>query len=452
MTRYPRAIAAVALTMIAAGAVANDSTALVRRLSASAIVTISDGDFVGPTYATGRLASREAGHRDLLTVLSVSEGKLVTGTLTVPNSVTAAPEILALARDGNTAFVVERLGERSATAETVKELPPGNRLFAVDLSNRAQPRLADTATIAAFPEALSLDSTGTRIAVVSNTPDSSFVQIVPYRNGRFGNPARFNLAELGVEASSTGPRGGITTTNVHWHPSGRYLAVNINTQNRVAFFEVSGTAEQPVLRRWGNLVEVGIDPFVGRFSPDGRFYFTSDWGRDFAATDLAGRLRNRPSAVSVVRVADPATGGEARHVKIGAVETDVAAEGIAISPDGSVIATVNMRGTAFPADSHRHQREGTVTLLTFNAADGVLTKVADYPFEGVLPEGGAFDAAGDHFLATVFHGHDGADAEHGAGLEVFQVLKGKPPALKRIGRIPLAHGVHHVDVAGRTVD
>jgi len=428
---------------------ATEPADLIRQLSASTVVAISDGDFVGQTYATGRLAPREAGHRDLLSVISVVDGEIVSSTLPVSNSVTAAPEILALTGNGNTAFVTERLGGRSGTAETVRELPQGNRLFAVDLSDKSQPRLADTVEIAAFPEALSLNPTGSRVAVVSNTSQGSFVQIVSYRDGQFGDVASFNLVELGVGMTTEGPRGGITATNVHWHPSGRYLAVNINTQNRVVFFEVAGTPEQSSLRLWGNIVEVGNDPFVGRFSPDGRYYFTSDWGRNFTATNLEGRLPDRPSAISVIRLAEPGIApNEANHTRVDNIETDVAAEGLAVSPDGTLIATVNMRGTAFPANSGRFEREGTVTLLSFNGDSGELAKIADYPLEGVLPEGGAFDLTGDHFLATVFQGHMDAGGDRGAGLEVFQVVKGKTPALKSLGRIPLPHGVHHVDLAG----
>lgn len=29
---------------------------------------------------------------------------------------------------------------------------------------------------------------------------------------------------------------------------------------------------------------------MGRFAPDGRHYVSSDWGRDFGATSLAGRV------------------------------------------------------------------------------------------------------------------------------------------------------------------
>jgi hypothetical protein len=72
-----------------------------------------------------------------------------------------------------------------------------------------------------------------------------------------------------------------------------------------------------------------------------------------------------------------------------------------------------------------------------------LTKVADYPFEGVLPEGGAFDASGRHFLATVYE-YDGAAA--GAGVEVWQVGPADRPGLRHLGRIAVPHGAHHVEI------
>ncbi|WP_156639790.1 hypothetical protein [Bosea sp. PAMC 26642] len=135
---------------------------------------------------------------------------------------------------------------------------------------------------------------------------------------------------------------------------------------------------------------------------------------------------------------------EPRHTRIADVSTDNSAEGIAISPDGTLVATVNMRGTEFPPGSPRFQRQSTVTLLRFDTESGGLTKVADYLIDGVLPEGGAFDLLGDHFLATVFQGHEGATADTGPGLETFRVVKGPKPRLERLGRIAMPHGVHHV--------
>jgi hypothetical protein len=430
---------------VAVPAAATELPDFASRIAAGTIAVISDGDFLAQSYATGRLPPAEAGHRDLLTVISLGSGKPAMAHIEVSNSVTAAPEILQLTRDGRTAFVIERLGQRPPGAQTVRDLPPGRRLFAVDLSDKTTPRIAAAAEIEVFPEALSISPDGARIAVVSNTSEASFVQIVPYRDGRFGEVIRFNLAELGIAGAAPRPRGGVTAPNVHWHPSGRFLAVNINSQNRIAFFEVTETNGRPKLRPWGNVVEVGRDPLVGRFTPDGRFYITSDWGRDLQATTLEGRIPRTASGISVVRLADPdGDRATARHERIAGTTTDASAEGIAISPDGRLVATVNMRDTAFPPHSPRFQREATVTLLTFDRASGAIEKIADYPFEGVLPEGGSFDLTGEHFLATVFQYH--ADGPAGGGLEVFRVVKGERPSLERLGRLPLPHGVHHVDV------
>ncbi|MFC6978465.1 hypothetical protein [Microbulbifer taiwanensis] len=58
----------------------------------------------------------------------------------------------------------------------------------------------------------------------------------------------------------------------------------------------------------------------------------------------------------------------------------------------------------------------------------------------MLPEGGAFDASGHYFLASVFEYRD----LHGGGIEVFRVSE---QGLEPLGRIPMPHGVHHLDMA-----
>lgn len=422
--------------------------AFVNEISAGTIALISDGDFVAQTYATGQLAPPKAGYNDTLTILSLANDRIHSSEIRVSNSVTAPPEVLGLAPDGLTAFVVERLGERSQGDKVISDLPAGTRLFAIDLSDKSKPCVAATVDVAALPESLAVNPDGSLIAVVSNTADAALVQIAPYDAGEFGKVESFDLARLGIVGSDDRPRGGVTATAVSWHPSGRFIAVNINTQDRVAFFGVVQVDDGLSLHLWGNPVEVGKDPFVGRFTPDGRYYLTSDWGRDFTATTLEGRLPMRASSISIIRLADFASAGNAaRHERIGGAETDVSAEGIAVSPDGLLVATVNMRGTPMPSSSPRFDREASVTLLSFDPQSGEMTKVADYPVDGVLPEGGTFDLTGDHFLATVFQGHHQAASDAGAGLEVFRVVRGEPPAFERIGRLPMPHGTHHVDVA-----
>lgn len=85
-------------------------------------------------YASGQLPSPSAGLRDMLSIISVTGGAASVSQLALSNSVTAAPEVLVLARDGRTAFVAERLAQRGPQAQTVRDLGPGHRLFAVDVA------------------------------------------------------------------------------------------------------------------------------------------------------------------------------------------------------------------------------------------------------------------------------------------------------------------------------
>lgn len=198
----------------------------------------------------------------------------------------------------------------------------------------------------------------------------------------------------------------MTATNVQWHPSGRALAVNVNTQDRSAFFTVADDEGSWVLRPWGAPIVVGKDPFVGRFTPDGR------------------------------------------HAVVDTAESGPSAEGLAVSPDGRMVATVNMGGSVFLPSSRRFRQDASVTLLRLDPNTGRIARVAQHPLTGSLPEGGAFDRTGEHFVATVFQGHNGTAPAKGPGLEVFRVSQEPASALRSLGRVPLPHGAHHVDIGG----
>lgn len=443
-------LACLTITLIAAStgaltpAAAQDESRWARHIDAGTIAVLSDGDFEAHTYATGRLADPAAGWRDTLTVLRRGASGWSRSSIEVSNSVTAAPEVLRLSPDGRVAFVTERLAQRTAEATRSADLAPGRRLFAV--ATEGEPRLLDTAWVEPHPEALDVSPDGRHVAVVSNTPEASYVQIVRFDGARFAAVSRFRVDTLGVEGRPGTPRHGITATNVQWHPSGRALAVNLNTLDRVLFVRVALDGDRVELQPWGAAVPTGRDPFVGRFTPDGRHYLTADWGRDFAATTLEGRLPTQPSSVGVIRLAEPgARPAQAQHRRLGHVPTDLSSEGLAVSPDGRWVATVNMRGTALPADSARFDHEASVTLLRFDAAAGRLAKVAEHRFAGVLPEGASFDRSSQHLLVTVFQYPAGQQA--GGGLEVFGIGEGEPAGLRHLGRLALPHGAHHVDVA-----
>lgn len=166
--------------------------------------------------------------------------------------------------------------------------------------------------------------------------------IAPLRDGLPDDPVVFDAANLGLTGTGEGSRSGLTLTNVQSRPDGRALAVNDNTGGRVAFFGFEA-GERPTLSAWGAPITTGPDPFVGRFTPNGRFSLTSEWGREFAAADLDGRLPTRPGTLGVTPLDK-----DGRHERVGEIATNSNPDGIVISPDGRLVATVNMRSTLFP--------------------------------------------------------------------------------------------------------
>lgn len=382
------------------------------------LVVVADGDHAASTYVDGTLAPVHPDTRDRLMTVSIVDGQVDTASVDVTNSVTAAPEVLALTPDGRTAFVAERLAQRRPGDTRADQLRAGTTLSAVDVSDLSAPRVLTVATTAQSPEALAVSGDGSRIAVVSNPPDGAVLEVFGWDGTSFAEPISIPLPDVEL------------ATNVQWHPDGDALAINDDRGDRVVFARI----DRNVLQPWGAAVPVGVDPFVGRFTPDGRHYITANWGRDLSTTVAADRLPDERSTLSVIEI------GETAHRVVAEAESDVSSEGMAISPDGGYVATVNMRGTVSPADSPKFDEQASVSLLRLGD-DGSLTKVGDYPLTAVLPEGGTFDRTGEYFIATSFQGR-GDDG--GSGLQIFRV--DSEAGLIPVQRISLPHGVHHVVV------
>jgi sugar lactone lactonase YvrE len=403
------------------------------------IATISDGDFFASTYGDGRIPGKDSRYQDVLTLMPIPFDERAIFSVNISNSVTSAPEALALSPDDQTAFVVEHLGQRSTTATTRQDLPRGRFLTMVDLTN---PRQAKVLGRVQVEPGLAIDvhPSGQWVAIATDSSQSEgLLQLVPIQGSKLGTPVTISLAALNIPTA----QGSLNASYVEWHPSGQYLAVNLYRQNRIVFleFKPDATTGKVNLRPWGNPVPVGSDPFTGRFTPNGKYYLTSNWGRDFAATTIEGRLPAKPGTVSVIRL-DSQSGN---HQVIATAESDRSPEGIAISPDGSLVATVNMRETAFPRNSPRFTREATVSLFRFDTKSEQLIKAGDFPFTGVLPQGIAFDATGENLLVTTFEYLDSKQPT--GGLEVWRVEREPNLRLQYTGRIAIPHGAHQVVVA-----
>jgi DNA-binding beta-propeller fold protein YncE len=411
------------------------------------IAAISDDDFLASTYSDGKLPTPTVGDKLSIVALPLNGKQEAIAQINASNSVVGAPYALALSPDGRTAYVVETLGAVPTGATRREQLPPGNQLVEIDLSNPSRPTVRSRMTIAPKPETIHVQPSGNVLAISTQTPGKEII-LIPIQNHQLGQPVEFSLRQLGIQPDSKKFQNGLSVSQIQWHPSGRYLAVNLNYRDEIAFYEVRQPPDDAInLIPWGKAIKVGKDPFTGQFTPDGRFFLSSNWGRNFGKEikTLEQRLPKTRGTVSVIQLAELITpASQVQHRVVSTAIADNSPESLAISPDSSKVVTVNMRGTAFPTNSSRFTRQATLSLMTLDRM-GQLTKIKDYPFEGILPEGAAFDSSGNSLAVAVY---DYFTPKPEGGIEFWQVL-GKPtPKLQRTGYVvDVGRGVHQVLVA-----
>lgn len=213
--------------------------------------------------------------------------------------------------------------------------------------------------------------------------------------------------------------------------------------NQVAFYEFtrSGANGGMELAPWGDPVPVGKFPFMGKFTPDGKYYISTNlhWGADVAdylvgapEGDLSViRLSSVPSSVPAQRAdgAEEEPPPSVVHQVVSTAQVGVSPEGLAISSDGAWIATANLRRSMLATSDPRVTLGGSVSLLSLDYAEGTLTNHGEWELPG-MPEGLTFDSKSRHIVVTQFRSLDpnAVDGEL-AFFKVVPAMKGEGPKL-----------------------
>ncbi|MFN7019951.1 MAG: hypothetical protein ACK4WH_01320 [Phycisphaerales bacterium] len=366
----------------------------------------SGGDGSGPEAVRGRyilalgdsdlpsdpsspyLLPRKPGARDSLTIiqLPIREPTTPFAQAEVSSSALGSPGVLALSPDGRFAYVVETRGPAPADApRELASLPMGDSFATVDLTDPASPVVRGSAYIGPDPRAAAVDPTGSYLAIVTSKPREQ-LNIAPISTSTGEAGEAFAWALAGLDDDSAAP------TSVTWHPSGKALAVSLGERGEVMMYRFRAGADGLAMAAWGPPVKVGAQPIMGAFSKDGRFFVSLDAGASRAARDSQPL---GPGRLTVVRVApDKLDADEAagRHEVVSTSETGIAPVGMALSPDGALIAVANTMVSVATMDGSSPAQGGSVTLYTLQR-DGRLTRHAESVLEAV-PAGVSFDAAG----------------------------------------------------------
>ncbi|MGH8031834.1 MAG: beta-propeller fold lactonase family protein [Luteimonas sp.] len=395
---------------------------------------------VGTAYLTGQLGP-PVSTPDTLSVFVPSSADKATGSVVASNSVFSPPEVMDVSRDGSWGVVVETLKARPATGQTLDDLAPGNLLRSFDLSDVAAPRAINEITVPTRPQSVSFNNAGDTV-VVASFQVASGLTFASIAAGRLKGSRTF---PMNLPPRADLPIDGVALAK--FHPTEDLVAVNLLMRNQVVFFQVRRAADGQVsaIEPFGNPVTTNKFPLSGMFTPDGRYYITSDlmWGGDvdrFYGVKGGGVL-------TMIRVAQLAA-SEPRHAITSVTPAGWQSETIAISPDGMLLALSNLRGTFFPESFlDLHTREGSVSLYRIDAGLGSLTLLQEERFEAMLPQGLAFDPSGRQLyvgVATYFGRSNEADS---GSVEVWNVNPDATRPLARTSRrFPAPRGVHTIRV------
>ncbi len=290
--------------------------------------------------------------------------------------------------------------------------------------------------IAERPDTVSINFDGSLVAVSfhprgagTETP----LALIPFSNGQLGEPVYSDLSSV--------PQGD-RLIHAEWHPTENVLALVNSTSAEVSFARLTGNL---TLEPWGNTVQIEKAPYMGRFTPDGRHFIVNNlyWG-----PDVEGTWTEAPKgSINSIRLsAGTQQDGTPRQALISRAQTGVSPEGLAISPDGRYVVTTNLERSYLPYDDDRITWYSSLTLATLDPETGQLNHVADYPFDGILPEAAAFDAS-SQYLAVVNYDHFD-DSIEGGSIDFWRIgadpLNPQPQLIKTNYSVPVTRGVHSI--------
>jgi DNA-binding beta-propeller fold protein YncE len=404
--------------------------------SGDKLLIASDADMVATAYADAKL-DRVAGIEDTLTVidLPLNSKNPQIASVRVSNSVMSWPQIMATSPDGQRAYIVEvrsRPADGIQEFDTIDDMPEGKYLTVVDLTDASQPKVIESVEVGRNPEHISISPDGRFLAVNLQDPGRELLITKLQPDGRLGQRFYFPVTIDGTRQDNQ---------TAIWHPSGKYLAMTQDNNKRIGFYQAIAADNQDIqVTPYGEPIEVGNHLTHPRFTSDGRFLLVCDLKWSTKPLRMLNFLMNPPGEAIAIKF-EPESNQTPTITS--RVEVGLSPEGFALSPDNSLIATVNMRRTYLPnyVPAWRGKPYSSLSLVKFNSRSGQLTKVDEYGFAGLLPEQVTFDAEGNS-LAVVIFNYRQPSPKTGA-VEFWNVIPTERPQLARTGfKINLVRGAH----------
>lgn len=405
---------------------------------ARSLVAISDADMVASAYADGDLGNAQG--RDALTLIQPvkTPNRFTSAAVEVSNSVVGSPAVVAVTPDGRFAVVVETLKQRQKGDTRLNQLKPGRDIVVVDLLHAGGPRVIQKIEAPGTPGSIAINAAGDLLAVPL-LPGADGVErpllLYPIVDGVLGTPT---IPEL------PGWQPKDRLMDASFHPTQDILVLLNQTKETLSFVRLERTGSSIRAMPWGNVVGIDRAPYLARFTPDGRHVITN---ATYSGPDILDGGFGAPLGTLIsIRVNHKrdAQGGPV-HVVISRAQTGVGPEGFTISPNGRWVVSTNLERTPLPFDDPRLTPFSSLSLLAIDPESGVLERIGDYPYDGILPESVVFDNSSQYLAVANF---DHFDQRNPGGSVDFWRLAIDPMhphrrmLVKMSQSVPVARGAH----------
>ena len=350
------------------------------------LVIACDTDMLPSAYLGGTLGP-EVGPDQLAVIrLDRPMPELRAATIPVSNSVTGPPASVAVTPDGRYALVIETRGPRSAAALYLADLPQGHAVTVIDLNDPDHPKVVQKLQGFEHPLSVSINREGNLVAVAfaaADTPNHPPLALYRFENGRLLQP---------LTPAIPGFVKGQGLTSAQFHPLRNTLALVYQTPAKLGFVEIADQDGRLTLTAWGNDVAMDQSCFTAIFTPDGRFVLVNAM-LPFVRGTLSSIRVGASSSLSEKPDGNP------HHYLVSHVQAGIFPEGLAVSPDAHWAVTSNLENSTWPLDDPRQGFYSSLTLIRVDPQTGILTRVNDFPFDGMLPEAPVFDDS-SRFIAV----------------------------------------------------
>lgn len=411
-------------------------TAIAQQINfdAKGIILITDADMAASAFFDGKLL-KEKGSKDLFSTIKLpfsltDEVK----NLVVSNSAVNWNREIAISPNQKFAYIVESRGSTPDAITEVRnvwnDLPAGGFITVVDITDLNAPKVLFKFPTGRNPISVDVSPNGEYLAICTEEYGKEIQVLELDANGK---PIRI------INKPQIFPSGRIKNTS--WHPNGDYLAFTLEDTQEVGLIRVVRDGPTTKIIRMdmvGKPIKVGTYPTAGQFTPDGKYYLVPDLKRNEAAKYEAGY--DDKGEIFVMRFN---LSGEGEHFLLNKVKVGENPESFAISPDGKMIAVLNTNKTFYPFNNPNRTNQASISLLKL--ADGTISKVTDYFFEGILPKSIVFDKNGDNLAVSVYEYP--TLGKHFGGIEFWKVNKSDNPTLtKQDIKFYLQRGVHAIRI------